>query len=284
MSFIDEWKGIHLPANRLRLLLRHRVEGLFAGEHLSGRLHEGMEFEQFKAYQPGDDVTKIDWRAFLRSRKLWVRQSPFLSNTVVHCVLDVSASMLYEEAGRSKWAYAQLLAAALGYLALQQGEGLRVWGSMEAQLKGGVVLYHLHALLHQLSRMRAGEKLPDLAEPKIPATKGQHLWMFFTDLYDTPASWVALWKRLRALGHEVHCWHILGEQEINASWKGTLVFKDLESKRIKKVHIDSYRKLYLAKMEAFLEEARQSCLQTGVHYHRLRLQEPIHRVLWQALG
>lgn len=281
MSLIDDWKGLQLPANRLRLLLRSRVEGFFAGEHLSSRLHEGIEFEQFKPYQPGDDTGKIDWRVFLRNRKLWVRQSPFMLNTFVHCAPDVSASMLYEEEGRSKWAYAQLLAGAIGYIALQQGDTVKLWESTEGQLQAGLPVFDMERLVYHLSRMQAGKKPAPAGAAAL--SRGRHLWMFFTDLYDTPASWVASWKRLRALGHEVHCWHIVGQQEMTCAWKGTLAFKSLETGKLKKVNVENYRKKYLQKMEAFLNEARQACLHAGVHYHRVLLQEPVHRVLWREL-
>jgi uncharacterized protein (DUF58 family) len=283
MSFIDDWRGEHLSAKGLRLLLRSRVEGFLTGEHLAVRLHEGVEFEQLKPYQPGDDTRKIDWRVFLRNRKLWVRQSPLSLNTVVHCALDVSASMLYKEEGRSKWAYAQLLAAAIGYIALQQGDTLKVWRCVEDRMQQSMPLFEVERLLKQLESMQPGGKqLPEIAT-SAELSKGRHLWMFFTDLYDSPRRWVASWKRLRALGHEVHCWHIMGQKEITCSWKGMLAFKSLETAKVKKVNVESYRKTYLRKMEAFLNEARQECLHAGVHYHRVLLQEPLHSVLWREL-
>ena len=60
----------------LRLVARTLVDGAVVGLHRQPRAGTGVELEQFRAYQPGDDPRRIDWRAHARSDRLIVRESP----------------------------------------------------------------------------------------------------------------------------------------------------------------------------------------------------------------
>ena len=82
-----------------------------------------VEFTDYKEYVPGDEVSRIDWRAFGRSRRLYVRQYEAETDMTVYLLVDVSASMAYTAVGhQSKYVLAGKIAAALAYLMIQQGD------------------------------------------------------------------------------------------------------------------------------------------------------------------
>ncbi|MEJ7662800.1 MAG: DUF58 domain-containing protein [Hymenobacter sp.] len=84
-----------------------------------------MEFSQYRPYQPGDDLRRLDWRLAARSDRYYLRESEVDTSLVVNLVLDASASMNHrDDNGLTKLDYARLLLAALAYLAQKQGDAV----------------------------------------------------------------------------------------------------------------------------------------------------------------
>ncbi|HEV8629161.1 MAG TPA: DUF58 domain-containing protein, partial [Thermoanaerobaculia bacterium] len=108
----------------LRLVARTLVDGAVTGLHRQPRAGIGVELEQFRTYEPGDDPRRIDWRAHARSDRLFVRESPVERDVTVRLVVDATASMAHADGGLSKLDYARMLAAALAFLALRQGDAV----------------------------------------------------------------------------------------------------------------------------------------------------------------
>ena len=135
----------------LLVFARSTVEGYFAGKHKSPFRGTSVEFADYKEYVPGDDPKRIDWRAYGRSRRLFVRQYEAETDMVVYLLVDISASMDYPGPGRgSKYAMAGRIAAALAYLMIQQGDKIAL-GLFADRLKTfispGGTRGHLHNLV-----------------------------------------------------------------------------------------------------------------------------------------
>jgi uncharacterized protein (DUF58 family) len=100
------------------LLLRSRlvVDGVLQGIHKSPHHGSSIEFSEHKEYTPGDDTRHIDWKAYARVDKVYVKKFEQETNLRAYAVLDVSASMGYGADGRlTKLEYASVLAASLGF-------------------------------------------------------------------------------------------------------------------------------------------------------------------------
>ena len=98
----------------LLVFARSTVEGYFIGKHKSPYRGSSVEFADYKEYVPGDATNHIDWRAYGRSRRLYIRQREAETDMVVHLLVDVSASMSYAGTGRqSKYILAAKIAAHL---------------------------------------------------------------------------------------------------------------------------------------------------------------------------
>lgn len=138
----------------LLVFARSMVEGYFVGKHKSPHHGSSVEFTDYKEYVPGDDPKHIDWRAYGRSRRLFVRQYEAETDMVVYLLVDISASMNYAGAGReSKYVLAAKIAAALSYLMIHQGEktALVLFAEkMKNLLPPGGTRNHLHNLVAKL--------------------------------------------------------------------------------------------------------------------------------------
>jgi len=134
------------------------VEGYFVGKHKSPYRGSSVEFADYKEYLPGDEVNRIDWRAYGRSRRLFVRQYEAETDMVVYVLVDVSASMDYAGTGRqSKYILAAKIAAALAYLMIHQGDKTAIGlfsQTLYRFLAPGGTRRHLHNLVSALENVR----------------------------------------------------------------------------------------------------------------------------------
>ena len=117
------------PTGLLRALdlsVRRRVEGLLPGDHPSTVLGAGTELAQVRAYQPGDDVRRIDWNVTARTNEPHVRAYVAERSLTTWLVLDTSASMAFGTADHAKAAVAEGVALAVGHLACRGANRMAV--------------------------------------------------------------------------------------------------------------------------------------------------------------
>src|ERR1041385_4548644 len=106
----------------LELLARTVVEGVTSGRHRSPYLGLSLDFAEHRAYMPGDDIRRVDWRLYARTDRYYVKQFEADTNANVVLLLDVSKSMDYRSTGVSKLDYGRFLTATLAYFCKQQGD------------------------------------------------------------------------------------------------------------------------------------------------------------------
>lgn len=280
---LKDWKSLRFDALQMKIVLQALVEADIPGMHPSVRLSHAVEFEQLQEYVPGMDVSRIDWKLFLRRRRLWVKMSVYESRVQLHLVLDTSASMNYSEADRSKWAYAQLLAALLAHIALRQGDACRIWyAASPLAWHATPCLQSTTELVHYLtmdSSSRANLKNNTTALPR-----GKHIWMLVSDLYSESNEWQKRIRQLRSMGGEVMLWHIMGRQEIEGNWRGLVSFRDLETGRRLRLDASAYRQRYRQKMNAFLAACKENVLACGAAYKLVLLQSAVEQEVVKGLA
>src|SRR5215203_7375459 len=91
----------------LSLVARMVVDGFTAGLHASRKRGAGLEFSQYRSYQPGDDLRSLDWKMFARSDRYYIRESEIETSISVRFLVDASASMNHEDVGFSKMQFAK---------------------------------------------------------------------------------------------------------------------------------------------------------------------------------
>jgi uncharacterized protein (DUF58 family) len=120
-TFLSRLEGLALLAKRER-------GGAGAGGHAGRKIGDGLEFADHREYVPGDELRYLDWPAYARTGKLYVRRFHSHTDRVVHVLADASASMR-----GAKFDAARRIAAAMAYLALNAGDRAGV-----AAFRGGV--------------------------------------------------------------------------------------------------------------------------------------------------
>ncbi|MFN2384226.1 MAG: DUF58 domain-containing protein [Gemmatimonadota bacterium] len=114
-----------LRLGALELVSRLVVDGFLAGRHRSPGRGGSLEFAEHRSYVPGDDLRRVDWKVYGRTDRHYVRESEEETNLRALILLDASASMRFASGGRvTKWAYAQLVAAALAHLLIGQQDAV----------------------------------------------------------------------------------------------------------------------------------------------------------------
>jgi uncharacterized protein (DUF58 family) len=102
---------------QLRLWSKRSFIGSKQGGHLSLRRGHGIEFSDYRRYEPGDDPRRIDWGVYARSDRLYVKRYREEEDLNVLLILDTSPS-LFTPPADNKWEIARDLALTLAYIAL----------------------------------------------------------------------------------------------------------------------------------------------------------------------
>ena len=260
------------------------VDGFMFGGHQSRMAGSGLEFNQYRSYQPGDDLRQIDWKLYARSDRFYIRESEVETSVRVRFVLDASASMLHEEDGITKFDYARFLAASLAYLAGRQGDAIGLFALREGHLETLEPQQgpqHLHRFLHRLEVLEAGGVWPNWKDVEQPFTLATHrdLVVFISDLHEQRGEIRTTLSKVNALRNEVLLFHVLGRRELDFTYEGVVELEELESGRVIQVDADGVRTTYREAMQRHLKETRQALHDLGVAYSLFTLDEPLDSAL-----
>jgi len=266
---------------RLEIIAAYVVEGLLSGKHRSPYRGASVEFAEHRAYSPGDALRLIDWRAFARCDRYYVKQYEDRTHLRATLVVDATGSMGFGSGTVTKWRYAQMTAACLARLLLKQGDavGLAVVGPEaigDVPARGAP--NHLSVLLEALERLAPhgrgplSARLHELAR-RLPR---RGMIIVLSDCFEDVDRLVHSLHHLRARGHEVLLFHTLAPEELSFEFDGDVQFEDLESPG-RWVAMDPavFRKHYLARLRAFLEALRRGCGQAGCDYIPWTTDQPL---------
>ena len=101
--------------------------GSVSGKHRSPIRGSSLEFAEYRKYVPGDDPRRLDWRAYARNDRYYIKEFEADTNLRMCLVVDTSGSMNFAYNGTSKLDYARRLAGTLAYIAAQQGDAVGLY-------------------------------------------------------------------------------------------------------------------------------------------------------------
>lgn len=268
---------------RLRLVARRRTRGT-VGERRSRALGRGLEFSDHRAYQVGDDWRYVDWSIYARLDRLFVKLFEEEEDRDVHLLVDASASMRFGQP--PKLDYAKRLAAALGYVALANGDRVgaaALHGSAVRALPPRRGRTHAHPLFRFLEAEQA-YGLTELEEAvKRFAPRRRGLVVAVGDLLD-PRGFQAFLLRLRHAGLEVFVVHLLAEEDLAPPTPGELRVVDAETGESLEVTVDArVVREFVAQRDAFLESVRMFCARHGMAYVRATTALPVEELVLRYL-
>ncbi len=275
--------------SNLELLAKTVVDGFMIGAHQSPVPGAGLEFNQFRSYQPGDDVRRVDWKLFARSDRYYIRESEVETSITVRFILDASASMLHEESKISKFNYARFLIASLGYLAHLQGDAIGIYAINDQdvfQLTPKSNHQHLHRFIHELENFTAVGVWPDWNELEsiFISENKRELIIFVSDMYENNDEIREVLRKLHALKNEIILFQLIGRKELDFTYEGALTFEDLETGKRIQANSDQVRKAYLEKFESTQNELQRTLHDNQIEYQQLILDQPLDFALRSYLS
>jgi uncharacterized protein (DUF58 family) len=265
------------------------VEGALSGLHRANVHGSSVEFSEHKEYSPGDELRHVDWKAYAKGDRYYVKQYEQESQLTVYLVLDASASMQFAGGGMAKVEYGGLALAALAYLVIQQQDkvGLLACGDrkLETMVPPRARTNHLHDLLSVLDQVMqkggTGDESPAYALNRIAelTRRRRALIVLASDLFDADDETIKALSTLRAQRHDVSVLHILDPHEQTFPYEGLTEFHALESTNRMLVNPAAIRKDYLERMATFLAKTKNSLTSAGVDYHLASTDKPLEKTL-----
>ncbi|MEO8227536.1 MAG: DUF58 domain-containing protein [Gemmatimonadota bacterium] len=267
----------------LPLAARAVVDGFMYGIHPSRMPGAGLEFSQYRSYQAGDDLRRVDWKLYARSDRYFVRESEIETSLTVRLVIDASASMAHGGTF-SKFDYARFVAAALAVLAHRQGDGVGLFALNDGALRAirpGRGQAHLHRLLHELETIEPAGAWPDWSRVEGALTVGgvRGITVVVTDLHERAGEIRSAVVKLAAMRHEVIVLHVVAPEELNLGYDGPVELEELETGRVLDVDPDAERAMYVTAVEAEHTQLRRALQERSIGYARLSLAEPLDGAL-----
>ena len=280
----------------LHLRARSVVEGVLSGLHRSPHHGQSIEFSEHKEYSPGDEIRHIDWKAYGKFDKYYIKRFEHETNLRAYLVVDASASMGYASGDQSKLSCAATAAAALAMLLVRQQDAVGLClaqGDKVRFLPPHASPTHVNAIVDLLSEVEpvGGTNLGAIAHVLAERARRRALILVFSDLFDggadgqRPASeGLQQILQLRALQNEVALFHVLDPAELSFPFEDPTLFLSMEDDRRLEANPEQLRDGYLEEMGRFLARSRELCQERDCDYELLRTDEPVDRGLLRFLS
>lgn len=282
-SFFDPQLAGRLSA--FLLVARRAMLGSVSGLHQSPHRGSSVEFAEYRRYQPGDDLRRLDWRAYGRSDRYYVKEFEADTNLRMVLVIDASGSMAFGQ----KLHVARKIASTLAYIAIGQGDAAGLICSSPA---GGELLAprriagQVSILLERLAAVKAvGETtivqtLHELAE----TIRERALVVVVSDLLFEPDELRSAVEHLAFRNHDVSLFHLMDPEELQPSWDRPVRLADMEGDESILVDPDDVAASYDAAVREFIDQVECISRETAVDYHRVMLDQGIEETLVRFLS
>ncbi len=282
--------GLRARLRDLRLGARRATAAGGIGLHASRNRGAGLEFAQYRGYEPGDEPRRIDWKLFARSDRYFVRESERDSPLRIWIVVDASASMTQADAARpdyDKLAAARLLAACVIDVAVRQGDrfGLIVLSEAAPRLvevEAGT--RQRDRCLFELERIEAVGVLPDAARqrPLWERVRAGDLVLMLSDFFDDALAELA--ERLAVAQRDVLAIQLLSVGERDFPFDGGPRFRDPETGAERAIDARALRADFLVRFGAAQAALAARFAAAGVRHATSVLDESPDLALRRLFG
>ena len=285
-SFIDPKVLARLSG--LGLYTRIPMLGSVSGRHRSPVRGSSLEFAEYRKYVPGDDIRRMDWRAWGRADRFYIKEFEADTNLRLCLIVDTSGSLNFTVDGISKINYIKSLAGTLAFLASRQGDavGLYCTGkNFHTEIKPKRNATHLRIVLDELAEIKA-EGETGLAESLHKAAEGidqRALVVVISDLYIEPDILNSCFQHLRFRKHDVVTFHLLDQSEIDFDFDRPTRFVDMEGGVPIMADPSLVSKQYQQAITSYLADLETVMLDAAIDYHRVNLRDPVDEILARFL-
>ena len=276
----------------LSLELRANLGGFFGGKHLVRTYGQTVEFADYREYQLGDDIRRIDWNLYSRFEKYFLKLFTDERQMHTQIFIDCSASMGKDNPEKAEYAVA--VAAALGYLSVHNMDKVSfklIKGEKSEDPFGTIV--GKRAFFNAISQIEElefeGES--DIREAVVgtPNTgSNDGLTVIISDFF-TDSDWKKAVDYLCYKKRQVLLMQILTPEEVDPSYTGRVHLIDLESETVEdarnmKIKIDRASQVaYEEAMKEIHEDLYSFCNSRGAMYATICTDQPIEKTLFKEL-
>ncbi len=273
----------------LSLVARSVVDGFITGLHRSPYHGFSVEFADHREYAPGDNLRYIDWQAYARTDRYYVKQFEEETNLRCNILLDASASMSYGSGAVTKYEYGAYLAASLAYLMVRQRDsvGLVTFDStIRTRIPPASTSTHLDRLLVELEKTEPTRRtgIAQTFHALAENIKKRGLIIIISDFFDDEREVFKALRHFRHKKHEVIVFHVLDPWEIEFPFDKMSDFIDQETHE--KIQADPrwVRGEYKKEINAFIENYRRGCAEGFIEYVFADTGVPFELVLTRYLS
>jgi uncharacterized protein (DUF58 family) len=278
-------RDVRARLGTLRLLPRGAAGGDGVGQHGSRSRGAGLEFAQYRGYEPGDEPRRIDWKLYARSDRHFVREAERDSPLTAWIVLDASASMNQADGahpGYAKLDAARQLAACTIEVALRQGDrfGLvAVSGADVRRVPTAAGPRQRDRCLVELGRLRGAGAWPEEAALRaaLERVAPGELVLLVSDFFDAPIADLA--TRLARARRDVLTIQLISTEERAFPFRGGHRFRDPETGRERRVDAGAVRGDFLERFGAARERLARRFAALGIRHASHVLDEPVDGAL-----
>ncbi len=275
-----------MQLERLGFVSKRSHVGAVKGERKSPRRGSSVEFADYRPYEVGDDLRYVDWNAFARLNRLFLKVFIDEEDLCIHLLVDASGSMGYGEP--SKLQYAVRLAAALAFIGFVNLErvGVAVFRDRVAEgwlpTRGRSQFIPIQDFLAGLTP-GGPTSFNDALRQYARRTKDSGVAIVITDFLD-PAGYAAGLRALMERRFDIHVLHLLAPEELHPPLAGDLELVDMETGEVREVSIDAEAlRAYDRQLGAFLAGLEGFCRTNELNYVRVVTDTPVEDLLLRRL-
>lgn len=273
---------------RLQTLIKNNVAGMFGGNHKSKKYGSSCEFADYRDYIPGDDIKKIDWNAYARFEKLYLKL--YLDERQLHTRIYIDASRSMGYGNGKKDIQAIKLAATLAYISIGEMDKVSVYAvhgdkteEVLTSMLGRDSYFNQIGKLNEI-QFDGESRISDAILPSVVGY-GDGLSIIISDFltdtnYEDAIDYLASKKR------DILCIQVLSKEELKPKSRGKLHFFDCEDtsrtyrKNINKEIINAYNKA----LEYATGRIREFCASRGAEYMLVSAEEQMNTIFFGKLA
>ncbi len=275
---------VYEKLHTLRMSIALNIASGQAGGRKSNSKGNSVEFSDFREYMLGDDIRRIDWNAYGRFDKLFVKLFMEEKEGVFQVFIDCSESMKFGE--KSKEVCAKRIAGALSYIVLENGDRLYINTLKDNHVLTAGSYSGMQAFIRCIKFIEeapmGGENdlLKSIREKEF---KNRGLSFIITDGYTDELDETI--KYLKYKKQDVVLIHVLSEEELNPRYEGTLNLVDSEVNNDLRVSFNaSAIKTYKDALKDYLEKTELLCKRYAVTYIRVNSSDSCDSLFFSSLA
>jgi len=271
---------------RLTIHWQKSFAGLVGGHNASRFAGPGQEFLDHRNFHHGDDLRAVNWRAYLRLEKLFLKMFQVEPRVPVRMLVDLSASMTAH--GGVKFEYARKLAAALSYVGLVRLDSIEIHG-MTTRLSQRILStggrHRIPSVMDALAALEPGGRTDTLAVVRefIGMYSQRGVVILISDFLDDSGCEKAL-QYLADFGHELMLLQLWAEEDRTPPWLGELDLRDAETGTALKLDFDEdARARYTRAFDEYADDLQKLALRSGGRYAGVSTSQPLESVIFGDL-